>query len=194
MKITSLFILPFVLLTSACISVQTYTSSEHQKYHNSDLKVPDSPYPIRLETEFFRNGKPIPAASAELSQAAKAALQNTKIAVVQPRAENTLKISGNNIADISQAVGQGFKTGLTLGLSGSTVQDNYQFTCSYLNKNQVLLSETYPHAIVSNIGNKAPPPGLTYRGPIPVAFNTVVSDIVTNCLGDIQKNGYLVEK
>lgn len=194
MKITSLFILPFVLLTSACISVQTYTSSEHQKYHNSDLKTPSHPYPIQLKTEFFRNGKPIPAASAELSQAAKAALQNTKIAVVQHQAENTLKISGNNIADIGQAVGQGFKTGLTMGLSGSTVQDYYQFTCSYLNKNQVLLSETYPHAIVSNIGNKAPPPGLTYRGNIPAAFNTVVSDIVVNCLGDIQKNGYLVEK
>ncbi|MBF0804542.1 MULTISPECIES: hypothetical protein [unclassified Neisseria] len=74
------------------------------------------------------------------------------------------------------------------------MQNHYPFTCSCPDKNQVLLSETYPHTIVSNIGNKAPPPGLTHRSSFAAAFHTVVYDIVTNCLGDIQKNGYLVEK
>lgn len=111
-KITSYLILPFVLPASPCISVQTYIPPQYRKYQDSDLQTSAQLHPVRLETEFFRNGKPLPAGSAELFKITNAVLQHTKIAVVQDQAGNTLKISRNNIAGIGQAVGRRLKPGL----------------------------------------------------------------------------------
>ena len=44
-----LLILCSALALSACVVPHPYTSTEYQKYKQSDLKVPNQPYPIRLE-------------------------------------------------------------------------------------------------------------------------------------------------
>ena len=74
-----LLILCSALALSACVVPHPYTSTEYQKYKQSDLKIPNQPYPIRLEGEFERNGKSFPKANPALTKAAKIALNGTKI-------------------------------------------------------------------------------------------------------------------
>lgn len=175
-----------------CVIPHPYTSNEYQKYKQSDLKVPERPYVIKLETEFARNGQTIPAVNPLLAKAVNQALNDTKVAVSAPQAENSLKVYGNNIANIAGAAGSGFKTGLTLGLAGSKVQDYYKFYCSYSDGKTELSRTEFDHAIVSTIGVTSTPVGLTPHANLNQAFDSVTKDIVINCLGDLQHKGYLL--
>ena len=181
-----LLILCSTLALSACVVPHPYTSTEYQKYKQSDLKVPNQPYPIRLEGEFERNGKPFPKVNPALTKAAKIALNGTKIVTVDPQAQNSLKIHANNIADIGGAVG------LTFGLAGSTVQDYYQFYCSYSDGKKELNRSEFNHAIVTTIGLTSTPKELTPHSNLDQAFISVTKDIVVNCLGDLQNKGFLL--
>ena len=187
-----LLILCSALALSACVVPHPYTSTEYQKYKQSDLKVPNQPYTIRLEGEFERNGKSFPKANPALTKAAKIALNGTKIVTVDPQAQNSLKIHANNIANIGGAVGNGIKTGLTFGLAGSTVQDYYQFYCSYSDGKKELNRSEFNHAIVTTFGLTSTPKELTPHSNLDQAFISVTKDIVVNCLGDLQNKGFLL--
>lgn len=187
-----LFLLAAAFSLSACMIPQPYISDEYQKYRPSDLKVPERPYVLKLETEFSRNGTPLPAVVPTFTNAVNQALNETRVAVSAPQAENSLKISADNIADLGQAARSGVKTGLTLGISGSTVQDDYRFICSYSDGKQELSHAEFKHAIVSTIGASNAPIGMTRQLNVQQAFNSITRDIVVNCLGDLQKKGYLL--
>lgn len=178
---------------SACsFTPKPYISDEYQKYKVSDLKVPERPHVLKLETEFTRNGKPLPAVRPELTQAVNQALNETKVAVSVPQSEATLKIYANNIVNMKNAIESGIGTGVTFGLAGNTVRDDYTFICSYSHGNQELSKAEFDHAIVSNIGARATPIGLIPQKNLQQAFFAVTKDVVVNCLGDLQKKGYLL--
>ncbi|WP_416191163.1 hypothetical protein [Neisseria sp. CCUG12390] len=177
---------------SACVSIHAYTSPSHQKHPKSELKIPAQPFALRVEADFSRNGTPLPNVNPLLLANIEQSLKNSRVAVPMAQAEHTFKVSANNIANPRGAVGQGLATGLTLGMAGSTTQDGYEFVCRYADRNKILSSETYPHAIIATIGNTAPPSGLTVQSNLQTAFTQVTDDIVTNCLVDLQKKGYLL--
>lgn len=187
-----LFTLSSALILSACVVPHPYTSKEYQKYQQSDLQIPSQPYVVKLETEFARNGNTMPAVTPMMAEIVKQALTDSKIAIPSNHARYSLKLYGNNIANIGNAAAQGFKTGLTLGLAGSTVQDYYQFYCTYSDDRQQLSRTDYNHSIVTTIGASTQPIGLIPHASLDQAFRTVTKEIVINCLGDLQKQGYLL--
>lgn len=175
---------------SAC--THSYTSPDFQKYRVSDLKVPSQSFAARMEVEFFRNGQPLPAVIPQVKREVTQTLRRTRVIELSDNAEHTFKISANNVADLGDAVRKGFGTGLTFGLAGNTVQDHYEVSCSYLDRNKVLHTENYQHAIVTTVGNASPPTGMLVHPNLNAAFSSVMDDVVINCLGDLQKNGYLL--
>ena len=189
-KLKFLSILPLSMILSAC--VHSYTSPEYQKYRASDLKIPTQPFAARIEAEFFRNGQPLPAVIPQVKRNVVQTLRRTHVIEPSDNAEHTFKISANNVADLGDAVRKGFGTGLTFGLAGNTVQDNYEVSCSYLDRNKVLHTENYQHAIASTVGNASPPAGMLAHPNLNAAFSSVMDDVVINCLGYLQKTGYLL--
>ena len=172
-KLKFLSILPLSMILSAC--VHSYTSPEYQKYRASDLKIPT-----------------LPAVIPQVKRNVVQTLRRTHVIEPSDNAEHTFKISANNVADLGDAVRKGFGTGLTFGLAGNTVQDNYEVSCSYLDRNKVLHTENYQHAIASTVGNASPPAGMLAHPNLNAAFSSVMDDVVINCLGDLQKTGYLL--
>ncbi len=192
MKTYLLLAFSSAVLLGGCVSPSFYTVNEYQKHRQQDLIIPQKPFAVRVEADFSRNGQALPAANGELAAAVEKALTNTRIAIPYAHAENAIKITADNISDLKQALNKGFATGLTLGMAGNRVQDYYQFTCHYLNKNQALYSTQYNHALITAIGNVAPPSDSTVQSNPKTAFASITKDIVINCLVDLQKNGFLL--
>ncbi len=91
-----------------------------------------------------------------------------------------LKIIIDNVADTGSAAAKGVGTGLTLGLAGSLVTDNYNCAASYTSQGKT--TETTVHnALLSTIGNHSAPPGMT---PVMThdAINQIVDQLVWHAL------------
>lgn len=82
-------------------------------------------------------------------------------------------------------------TGLTFGLVGSHVTDNYEMTVR-LTQGEIV-TKRYQHAILSTVGNASGPPGMTSVN-FATAVNQVIDDLVLNSLKDFQAGGLLVPK
>ncbi|NWG87346.1 MAG: hypothetical protein HXY26_07555 [Hydrogenophilaceae bacterium] len=104
----------------------------------------------------------------------------------QPKAKLDIQI--DNVADIGQAAGKGFITGLTFGLAGSTVTDGYVMKATYTNPEGKAINHEYRHAIHSMIGNTDPPPGVETMSPLE-AVARVTDDLVAKLLRDLRKDG-----
>lgn len=174
--------------------MKVYTPVEYQKYRQSELSIPSQPVLVKVDANFQRNSQPLPAASPLLQAAIEHALKETRILVPYKDAENTLQVTGNNIADPGQAFAKGFGTGLTLGLIGSRTEDFYDFSCSYINNGKLVSQEHYKHAILGTVGNKSAPVGAIRQPGLNEAFQAVVTDVVVNCLGDLQKNNHIPKR
>lgn len=165
-----LLLLTVILATTACASRYQYTSAEYRRAQIQDLHIPKTPYVVRVEASVNLKEKDI--GPFFLLKSAEKALNETRVATHSNHAENTLKISAN--------------------WNPAPPNSFFDFTCSYLNKTQVLDSYRYEHAIISMPSNVTPPNGFTLQYNLITAFDSMTKDIVVNCLADLQKNGLLM--
>jgi hypothetical protein len=107
-------------------------------------------------------------------------------------ADGEISVIVNDVGDMKAAAAKGFGTGLTFGLIGSHVSDNYEVSVR-LTQMGVVTEKNYQHAILSTVGNASAPPGLT-AVPLPMAVNQVADDIVLNFLKDTQSSGKLTAR
>jgi hypothetical protein len=99
-----------------------------------------------------------------------------------------LSVTINNVPE-DNAAGQGFATGLTLGLAGSTVSDYYVATAKYsAGPGAPTVSVERKHALHSTVGNAAPPQGLTPAKSVDEAVTTVTRQLFEHLLNDIAKD------
>ena len=114
------------------------------------------PIPSQIDIEFRRNGKPLPAANGDLLGHVERVLIASGVFTPTsgPYRRDTISVMANNIADIAAAKKKGFKTGLTFGVAGSLVDDNYEFQCIFRNGSGLEYKYSYQHAIHSTIGKK----------------------------------------
>jgi hypothetical protein len=100
----------------------------------------------------------------------------------------------NNTGDISEAIGKGITTGLTYGLIGTTVIDNYEVSIAYKEPSRPEASKQYKHAMHSTIGNdNGNPPflGKVEATTAADAFATIIEQVIVNFVADMQREGYL---
>ena len=99
-----------------------------------------------------------------------------------------LSVTINNVPE-ANAAGQGFTTGLTFGLAGSTVSDFYVGSAKYTpGPGQPTASAEKKHTMVSTIGATAPPAGLKPAKSIDEAVNTITRQLFEHLLNDIAKD------
>ena len=169
-----------------CISPKSYIDPSKPKLTYSDIKKSKEPIPLKLNTVFLRNGEPYPKANPTLLDNSSRILRATGI--IDPDGANSvgsITITVNNVADMGAAAGKGFGTGLTLGLVGSTVTDNYELTMAITVNDKTINKAGIQNSISTAIGNSSIPAGaeaLTAS----LAFQKVLEQMILQALKEIQ--------
>ena len=175
----------------ACLNVKSYVDPQYQFATYNEIKPVSTKHKVNLEVEFQRNGKHFPKVDGQLRNSVEQAFRSTGVVIPsKDRADFTIKVTANNIADIAQAGAKGFATGLTLGLAGTAVTDYYEVTFEFQRGNGDLKIKSYKHAIHTTVGNKAAPvegEATTPDG----AFGKIIEDVVLNFVKDLQTQNIL---
>jgi len=172
-------------LMTGCISAKSYVDPSYGKVKYEDLSRRTEPFRWKLVVEFMRNGSRLPTADAEVFGHVERVIRAAGIIPVTEVNAPELKVIVNNVADNGAAVGKGFGTGMTFGLVGSTVTDNYEMEVVLTDGNKVLRKSGYKHAIHTTVGNASGPQGLEPMS-VTAAFGKVVEQLLLNALKEIE--------
>lgn len=192
MKLTKTLVsVTLAILLAGCISPRSYLDPSQQKISYSDLARPDKPLSLRLTTEFQRNGEPNPKANPTLLDNSSRILRASGIVDPDgPNSVGSINIVVNNVADIASAATKGFGTGLTLGLVGSTVSDNYELTMTISINEKKVTKSGIRNGIATAIGNTSIPPGVEIFT-TSLAFQKVLEQMILEALKQFQSDGSL---
>ncbi|MGH1373282.1 MAG: hypothetical protein ACRBBW_14670 [Cellvibrionaceae bacterium] len=186
------FLAVISLVMTGCISPKSYVDPSFSKATYDDVKPVNNKYITEIVVEFQRNGKLYERVNPEVRSHVERTLRATGI--ITPAAENTdisVKVTVNNVADITEAAAKGFGTGLTFGAAGSLVTDYYEITIEYDDGKGGQLIENYKHALHTTIGNADAPFDNTLPTTPADAFGTVVEQTLLNFVKDMQAKGLL---
>lgn len=189
--------LPAVLLSvfslSGCISIQSYVDPAYHQASYKDIQRPASPIPAKLAVQFQTNGEHKPAVDATVRGHVEKTLRTS--GVIEPLAANdarsapSLNITVNNIADLAKARHMGFRTGLTMGMKGNMVTDNYEMKAAWSGGGKTRQYE-YKHALHSLVGSGEGPKDIPPTTPNE-GFGKIVEDLTLNLLKSMQAEGLL---
>ncbi|MCK5494532.1 MAG: hypothetical protein KAJ14_15590 [Candidatus Omnitrophica bacterium] len=102
----------------------------------------------------------------------------------------TLNLTMNNVySNLVGAIGQGVLSGLTLGLIGTKVTDNYECTATLTKLNGKSDIKEYKYAIVSTSGLiVSGVKGVKPRKQLDGAFSKILDQFLFKCIADFQKD------
>ena len=178
---------------SACtIATKAYVDPQYHQATSDAIHPLAQPIPVQVTARFQTNGKPTPAVDAELQRQLEQAL--TASGVFSPatgtNAAAQITVTANDSSDLEDARHRGFHTGLTLGSTGSMIDDNYEFTMAYRHPGGTAYQAIYKHAIHTTFGKINGPAGATPTTTAD-AFHHVVGDVVMNFVWDLQSQGLI---
>jgi hypothetical protein len=173
---------------TGCMTVKSYVDPTLPVISNTQLPKVQQPQPTAVLFEFQTKGNNNARATSSMSGRVVAAVAQSGMfgqlstAVTDPNGP-LLSITINNVADTGGAAAKGVGTGLTLGLAGSLVSDNYVCTATY-SVHGKSYETTVHHALLSTIGNHSAPQGLAPMAP-QEAVNQIVDQLVWHALSQL---------
>jgi hypothetical protein len=180
---------------SACITPHSYVDSTLGEPRYSDLKKPEQPAPIQLLFEFQTKGVSNARATEATKQVvSKQLLQSglfSQVSFDPVPSGRKLMISIDNVPQ-SDASKKGFTTGLTLGIAGTVVTDEYVCKVSYAEPGHDLITKEVHHAIYSTIGNASAPAGVGPMAPRD-AVQIVIRQVIGKSLEEIDEASDLAQ-
>jgi hypothetical protein len=183
-------VLALCVSTTGCLTMKSYVDPTLPVMSSTDLPKVRQPQPTTVLFEFKTKGNSNSRATSAMSGRVVAAVAQSGMfgqvstAVTDPNGA-LLKITIDNVADTGGAVAKGVGTGLTLGLAGSLVTDNYICSATYTVQGKSY-ETTVHHALLSTIGNHSAPQGLTPMAP-QEAMNQIVDQVVWHALAQLDK-------
>lgn len=176
---------------AGCVSPQSFLDPSVPRISYADLGKRAEPLKLKLSVEFQRNGEAYPRVDPVLKDNAQRILRSTGLIVpTDSDPAGSIRIVVNNFGDLGDARAKGIKTGLTLGLAGSTVMDGYEMTVSITANGKTATRTAIKHALYTAIGNTTLPSGVEAVPPT-VAFDRVLEQMLLRALQDMQKAGEL---
>jgi hypothetical protein len=178
-------------LLGGCISPTSYIDPALPNLRAQDIAPVGSPKPVQLLYEFRTKG----AANARATERSKPIVMETmqksglfsSVSETPVAGGGTLTMVIDNISLTDDAVGKGFRTGLTFGLVGNMVTDGYVCTATYSAGGKVA-STTVKHAMHTTVGNASGPPGIEPMKPNE-AVPIMLRQITLNALQGLRKEG-----
>jgi len=173
------------MAAGGCVSSQAYVETGHDKADFRDLKPRNPPTQVLVVADFRVNGEPEPEVNLEVFNAVVRVLQGTHVLTpVSSDPGTVLTVTVDDTVDLDHAHHQGFITGLTEGLVGSVVKDDYHFAYTLKSRTGTLQTGLYRHALLTVQGNAAPP-GYGQPHSPKEAFSIIVKESVLEFLSDI---------
>jgi hypothetical protein len=171
-----------------CTSPKSFIDPAAPKYTYEDVKRKAQPIKLRLTVEFQRHGEPYPKVDPLLKDGAERTLRATGMIIpTDVDSVGEIKITVNNTGDRTASIAKGFGTGLTFGLIGSTVQDNYELTMSITTKGKTITKSGIKNSIYTTIGNASAPDGVQ-TSTISVAFSKVLEQMILQALKEMENS------
>lgn len=154
-------ILILAISGSACVKVHSYVEDGYDDLAVAERQPPGQPLPVRLETEFRRNGEPFAPGNEVLAHEARSVLRRSGVLSVAEdgNARLLLRLICDDHYDAAAAAHNGFVQGFSAGTSGAPVEDRYDFVLSLESSGGVLYSRRYQPVMVT-----------TGVEPVPVSF------------------------
>lgn len=170
---------------TGCMTVKSYVDPTLPVISKTELPKVQQPQPVTVLFEFKTKGNNNARATNELSgrvveDVTQSGMFGQLSTTVTDPNGALLRITIDNVADQKDAVAKGVGTGLTFGLAGSLVTDNYICTATYTMQGKSYETSVH-HALLSTIGNHSPPQGLTPLTP-KEAVNQIVDQLVWHAL------------
>lgn len=158
-----------------------------------EIRKPAQPKPVQYLFTFQTKGQPNAQATgllkAQVVEQVQASGLFSQVSDAPVEGGSLLNITINNVPITQDAAAQGFATGLTLGLAGSTVTDGYIGTLDYLPPAPgSKLSLTANHAIHATIGSSSPPPHAEKAESAEAAVRKMVRQLVGRGLKDLSQD------
>jgi hypothetical protein len=189
-----------MLVTSGCTSIENYYPVvNHPKLGLADLAPQTNKPTVELTFEFLSRGKPAPAVALKWQPHVIQFLDDTHLfAKVNPAgipSDLSLHVQMNNVVSsmgMGGAVMQGIFSGLTFGLIGTKVTDNYDITARLEGKAGEPVQKAYHYGLTSTTG--------LIKGSVPkvepykndeAAFQEVMDQFLWEWLKDLQKENRL---
>lgn len=183
------------LALAGCISPTMYVDPGLPAASKADLTPRSSPQPIQFLYEFQTRGSANARATDSTKERALTVMKDSGLFSAistepQPN-QRRLTVVINNVPITKDAVSQGFGTGLTFGLIGSTVTDGYECSAVLTVPGAQPLTLQFKHAIHTTIGNTTPPPGMTPEPSPQDAVTKLVNQLMWSILRDASKSNLL---
>ncbi len=182
-----------IALLPACASQSvSYLDPTLHAVRYQDLERPASPQTIHLVPEWQTQGTPVPSLSQTLRNQLEIPLLKSGLVTLAGAASAdhpTLTVIVNNHGDTGEAVGQGILAGLTFGVAGSAVTDQYTMTARFNAKGKPPFAKAYKHALLS-LTNRDAPQGMQLA-PRGMAVDAVLEQMILSLLRDLQAKGLL---
>lgn len=182
----------FALCASGCVSTYRYVETGHDKADYRELRHDQPPQPVRVQVEYQVNGQPHPQSNVLVFNEVVRVLQRTNVLMpVSGDPGTTLKVLVDDQFDPATATSHGLTTGLTEGMSGMVVRDDYHFTLSLQGSDGKPRTGMYRHAIITVAGRavKTPPNYSQPLGSASDAFSVVIKEAMLDFLTDLQAAG-----
>jgi len=177
--------------TGLTYSLTTYLDPHFPKVTHSDIPPITDPRPLHLRVEFQPLGKPNLRASLKaLGKTSKILLESklfSELTLVED--VNRLSIVMSSAADPNE-LAKGVGMGLTLGLIGESVTNDYLFTATYTPVGKESIKKEYRRTTHTNLGLNKRPEGLQAMSP-QEAFDKVLEEFVLSLLRDLRAEGHL---
>ena len=177
------------LTLSSCVIPRSYPDPQIHQAANSKVVRLQKPLVIDLEVETQRQGKPLKGAAKYWTNwLEKSFAKTNQVTVVKnDPAAGQLHVLINNYADTKKAAAKGFGSGLTLGVVGISVSDNYDATFNYHVSGGTSFTKTYQHALHSLIGATAKAPEGVKTTTMVAGVEQISDDFVKMFLAELAK-------
>jgi hypothetical protein len=170
---------------TGCISMKSYVDPTLPALAKGQLPAVADPRPVTVLFEFRSKGNSNARGTDELQGRVIAAVAESGMfgrvrTTMDSAPSGVLKLVIDDQADTGKAVAKGFGTGLTFGLVGSMVTDQYTCTASYTFAGRTTATAVHD-SMFTTVGNHDGPAGLTAMQPME-AVNQIVDQLVWHSL------------
>lgn len=177
------------LLLSGCLSLRSFVDPTLGDVPAAQRVAVASPQPVQLIFEFRTQGAANTRATnmlrEQVTESVRASGLFSEVSASPVQGGALLSIVIDNIPE-ENAASQGFGTGLTLGLAGTTVSDYYVATARYAANGAQLTSEKR-HALHSQIGNAEAPANMVQAETPEAGVRTIIRQLVDHLVFDLAR-------
>lgn len=181
-----LAILASCALTQACVSTRTYVDPTYARATYQDLPRLAQPFHWRIVAESQRSGQEFSSLDNSVQKTVERVVRLSGIAIpAGESATSLLRVTIRSVPDSGGAVDKGFGSGLTFGIAGALVTDNYEMEAELSMDGEIVKRSEYKHALHTVVGNASYP---LQSQPLPVeaAFSKTIEQMMLNFLKDLR--------